>query len=329
MIKKTAIALLAIGALVFILGPRPDVASPPAPPDIPDDPDAEPGEALDDFVRTSEARFSNLRPGTEKIIHWENPHVRQKTPLSVVYVHGFTASRGETAPFSDSLAARLEANLFYTRLTGHGLDGDAMGEATLGDWQRDLYEAYAIGKRLGDRVILIGTSMGGALATWLATQPDVTDLAALILISPGYALANADNERQLARMTRMPWGEHLTQLLAGTYRGEATGDADRDLYWTRGYRSDALVMLAATMQRAREADLSQIMAPTLVLYSPNDTVISPREVEVQFERIGAQKKRLVVVDNVDDPYQHVLAGRILSPSTTNDVLQITLDFLQE
>ncbi|MDD4273595.1 MAG: hypothetical protein PHG14_07705 [Desulfobacter postgatei] len=37
-----------------------------------------------------------------------------------VYIHGFSATRKETAPLSDLVAKTLNANLFYTRLSGHG-----------------------------------------------------------------------------------------------------------------------------------------------------------------------------------------------------------------
>lgn len=323
--KRSLLALLAVpvaGAVVFALGPRADMSSEVEWPVLPDSLDE-----LERRIAEREAALANLREGTEKAILWADPATKARTPLSVVYLHGFSASRGETAPLPETLAARLGANLFYTRLTGHGQHPNALGKASLADWLRDGLEAYAVGHRLGERVVLVGTSMGGALATWLAARDDLPDLEALVLISPAYGLSDADAEQQLARLMHWPWGKQLVRLLGGERRGEPTGDRLRDHYWTRGYPTEALLPLVALIEEANAADFARIDAPVLVLYSPGDQVISPAAIEARFPAFGTSRKRLVAVEDVDDPYRHVLAGQILSPGTTERVVQTMLDFL--
>jgi pimeloyl-ACP methyl ester carboxylesterase len=130
--------------------------------------------------------FIGIRDGCEKKIVWHDDK-RQQRNLAIVYIHGFSASRMETWPLCDHLAVAMGANLFYTRLTGHGQDGYAMATATVKDWQNDGMEAVAIGRRLGRKIILMGTSTGGTLATWLAAQPSVAPLIhRLILLSPNF-----------------------------------------------------------------------------------------------------------------------------------------------
>ena len=60
-----------------------------------------------------------------------------QTQWAVVYIHGFSASRMETAPLADTIATALGANLFYARLAGHGRGGAAMGEPSVQDWLAD------------------------------------------------------------------------------------------------------------------------------------------------------------------------------------------------
>ncbi|GIV58500.1 MAG: hypothetical protein KatS3mg042_1413 [Rhodothermaceae bacterium] len=134
----------ALMGLLWMLGPRPAVEEPAGRPVLPGD--------LDAYLAAAEARFDDLRPGVEKAIVWADPATRSRTPLAVVYLHGFSATREETRPLCDTLAARLGANLFYTRLTGHGRTGEALAAATASDWLRDALEALAIGQRLGERV---------------------------------------------------------------------------------------------------------------------------------------------------------------------------------
>ena len=65
----------------------------------------------------------------------------------------------------------LGANLFYTRLTGHGQDGAAMAEGSVNAWINDYAEAMAIGRAIGDKVVVIGTSTGASLAIGRRAQP--------------------------------------------------------------------------------------------------------------------------------------------------------------
>ena len=324
MIKKllfTLLLLSSLGALLWMAGPR--AAEEPAlrPISLPED--------LDQYLVDAEAGVDGLRPGTEKIIHWADPATRERTPLARGYVHGFSASRGETYPLADTLAERLGANLFYTRLTGHGLDADAMGEATVSDWLNDVREAYAIGRRLGDQVVLIGTSMGGALATWLATHEEASDLQALVLISPAFGLNDAESQQTLTRLAHFPWGERVVQLVAGRYYGEAPDDPDRRRYWTAPYRSDALVALAALLERVDRADLARVEQPVLIVYAPGDQVVSVDSVEARFPRFGAVYKDTLRVLHSSDQGQHVIAGKYRSPETTDSITEAILDFLQK
>lgn len=97
-------------------------------------------------------------------------------------------------PLSDYLATRLKANLYYARMTGHGLTGQGLAKATVNDWLNDTEEAFQIGKRLGDKVIVIGVSTGGTLATWLSLQPNTDEIMAVILMSPNFGLKDSNSK---------------------------------------------------------------------------------------------------------------------------------------
>ncbi len=82
---------------------------------------------------------------------------------------------------TEQLAEKLQANVFYSRLTGHGRSDDAMADATLDAWKKDAREAYQIGSAIGERVLLIGTSTGGTLSTWISAQPFANKLLAIVI----------------------------------------------------------------------------------------------------------------------------------------------------
>ena len=167
------IVITALG-LGFLLGPREPVDT-----RVTFDP-AKVGSDPDAYLAKSESEVAGIRDGLQKEIIWAFPNSKAKTKLAIVYIHGFSASKGEIRPVPDKVAAALGANLFYTRLTGHAQNGPAMAVATVNHWVNDYAEALAVGRSIGERVIIIAPSTGAGLATWAATVfacPSVFDWA--------------------------------------------------------------------------------------------------------------------------------------------------------
>jgi len=306
-------AVVAVLAILFLVGPRTKVDLQLKTFNLPAD--------LDQYLAQSEAQFTDIVPGTEKTIVWANP-TKTKTPLSIVYLHGYSGTRQETAPLSDEVAAQLGANLFYTRLSGHGRSGAAMTEPTVNDWLNDAMEAFEIGKRLGDKVIVIGTSTGGTLATWLAEQPNTDEVLAYILISPNFAPRDQNSE-----ILTLPWAKQFAPLIVGPEYSWTPTNPGHAKYWTHSYPSTALVTMMGLVKFVRESDLESIEKPVLVIYSPNDKVVDSQEVERRVAQIGSDIKEINPIADSGNPENHVLAGVILAPNNTAVVKALILDFI--
>ena len=98
---------------------------------------------------------------------WADTARRQKTPYSIVYIHGLGASWAEGDPVHKNLAARYGANLYLARLHDAGInDPDAFDDLTPENFVAGAKRALAIGQALGDSVIVIGTSAGGLLTVY-------------------------------------------------------------------------------------------------------------------------------------------------------------------
>jgi len=317
--KKTGIVLVSLGlttaVILFLAGPTITIDQHLAPVNLPED--------LDLYLAESEAQFLDLTPNTEKIIVWANA-AKTKTPLAIVYLHGYSATRQEAVPLCDNIAASLDANLFYTRLTGHGRPGPALAKATVNDWLNDTVEAVEIGKRLGDRVIVIGTSTGGALATWHAQPADNEAVLAYILMSPNFGTKDWSGEA-----LTWPWSGQFVPLIVGPeYRWKPL-NSKHTYYWTRDYPSTALIQMMGLVKFVRGSRLENIEKPVLVIYSPNDTVVSPRATEKAYQRFGSAIKQIVPRPNSENPEHHLLAGDILAPGDTEAIANIMLDFIAQ
>lgn len=304
------LVLLAALVLLFLLGPRVPVDTRITfdPSTIGDDPEA--------YLERTEGKVPGIREGLEKEIIWADPMIHAKTPISIVYIHGFSASKGEVRPLPDEVADELDANLFYTRLTGHGQDGAAMATASVHDWLNDYAEAIAIGREIGDKVVVIATSTGAALAVEAATQAGASDgVVAMALISPNFGVRATGSE-----LLTLPWGKQMAELVIGKEYSFKPRNALQEQLWTTRYPSSALLPMAALTKLARNAPVENIKIPALFIFSDSDRVTRQELTREIAARWGAYHE-LVPVEGTGDSDNHVIAGDALSPSTTQFLAQ--------
>lgn len=301
-------------ATVALAGPRARVDGVVEPVSVPRDVDA--------WLRESEASFPDLRPGDRKAVVWAGER-GVATDVAVVYLHGFSADRHELDPVPARIARSLGANIFYTRLAGHGRDGPAMGAVSAGDWLQDTEEALSVGRRIGRRILLMGTSTGGTLATWAAARERWRpELVAVVLVSPNFGVRDGR-----ADMLLWPWGGLLARMVAGPERCFEPANADHRRHWTTCYPTRALPPMMALVDHVRSLDPSLIVTPVLVLYSPDDEVVDPGATERAFAGFASPTKRMTSVEGSDEGEHHVLAGAILSPAYDDVVVDEVLDFV--
>ncbi len=313
------VIFLVLAVAVFFMGPRNAFgSSTPAQRTLP----PQSIGALDDWLKTSETAYTDIKPGTAKGIVWATA-AKTRTPWSVVYIHGFSASRLETAPVADLVAKELGANAFYTRLAGHGRAAAAMGEASAQDWMADAIEAIRIGKTLGERVLVISCSTGSALATWLALSPEGSLVAAHAFISPNFGPKDKRSE-----LINGHWGQQIALALEGENRGGPPEDAREANAWTTRYPTRALFPMMAMVKSMRESDLSLFQTPVLVLYSEQDQTVDAQETVSAFSRMGSPLKSIEVVNYSKSKGQHVLAGDIKAPEAVAPMVDTIVKWTQ-
>jgi len=110
---------------------------------------------------------------------------KKKTDYAILYIHGFKASRKEGQHVTDRIGKKLNANTYYMRLPGHGTNIEEHRDAKFEEYIDDATDALFMMKKLGKKTIIVGTSTGGLIGTYLAAQyPKRVD--GLILASPFY-----------------------------------------------------------------------------------------------------------------------------------------------
>jgi esterase/lipase len=257
-------------------------------------------------------------PGAEKHVFWASP-TKAKSKVALLYLHGFSATRQEVSPLTENLAASWNANLFATRLAAHGLDPirrqEAFKKVKAEDWIKDALQGMRVASELGDKLVIVAMSTGVPLALFLASSfPE--QVHGLVLLSPNFGPAD-----WRANIFYFPGGEALLKLLFGPTRTWQAQNPDQERYWTTSYDINAISQMMRLVDIQSDYLLSGVKCPTLVLYSEKDTVVSVAAIKKHFPLIGSTDKQLV---NFEAANGHMLAGKILSPNTT-DALQLEVE----
>ena len=312
-ILKIIAALVALLVIVYFLGPKP--AAPIYNNNLIQVP-AEPA-ALEDYISSKEAAHK-VKPDNEARIVWANDSTRAKTPYVIVYLHGFSASQEEGNPVHRNIARQFGCNLYLARLSEHGIDTtDALMNMTATSLWESAKEAYAIGKQLGEKVILMGTSTGGTVALELASNFD--DVAGLVLYSPNIAINNPS-----AFLTNNPWGLQIARMVIGGKENVLKDRTDTyKKYWNHQYRLEAIVELQELLETTMiPSHFNKIKCPLLTLYyfkdeKNQDPVVKVSAMKEMFEAVGtpATLKRMIPIPGAGN---HVLA----SPIQSNDIVSV-------
>ena len=270
-----------------------------------------------------EATVPALRPGCEKRIQWAAKEDRQ-TSYSVVYIHGFSASSGELSPLPQIIAKALRANLFFTRLEGHGQDGAAFGASTFDGWMADTKEAFEIGQAIGERVIIVACSTGCTLATLALAAGHRA--AGVVFVSPNYGLRSAVGQFVLD----LPFIKHYGHLLAGRERTFPIHSDGHAQYWTTSYPISAVYPMAEAVRRARKVDYPELKTPAFFALNDQDKVISPKRAKRVIRSWGAPVTHLRLKQGPDDDEMgHVMAGDVFSPKQTEPLAEHILDWINK
>jgi esterase/lipase len=311
--------------VVYFLGPQP--ATPKYKnqlPEIPSD-----AVQLEKYIAAHESKHK-LKPDNEARIVWFNDSTKEKTEYVVVYLHGFSASQEEGDPVHKDFAKKFGCNLYLSRLEDHGVDTtESLAGFTAERLWNSALEAYAIGKQIGKKIILMSTSTGGTVALKLCAE--YSEIAANIMLSPNIAINDPN-----AWLLNNHWGLQIAQLITGKHRVVEDTTALYAQYWNNRYVTSSLVQLEELLESTmKESTFGKITQPVLLLYyfkdeENQDPVVKVSAMKRMFAQLGtpADKKREVAIPHAGN---HVIGSYIKSKdiqSVENEVVKFAKEILQ-
>ncbi|WBL27018.1 alpha/beta hydrolase [Zunongwangia sp. HGR-M22] len=280
---------------------------------------------LDEYIASKEASVNDLKPNNEAHIIWEKEY--QKTPISIVYLHGFGASSKEGEPVISKLAEKFGWNVYMSRLQSHGIaEEDAFKNLTPENYIASAKQALAIGKKIGEKVLLVSTSTGGTLSLILASED--RDLAGLIMYSPFIGLKNP----AMAAITKPGGKEFFINQIGGEvqHQDRPTEEAK---YWSTDYHVNGYVGLINMLQQNMKPEtFSKVSCPVFLGYyykneKEQDQVVSVEAMLKMYDELGtpAAEKEKVAFPEAGN---HVIASDLRSKDWEK-VYQESVEFITE
>jgi pimeloyl-ACP methyl ester carboxylesterase len=246
----------------------------------------------------------------------------------ILYIHGFGATRAEGEGVVDDLAASLNANVYYLRLPGHGLTAGPHAAATFDQYLNAAEEALLHCQLMGKKIIVMGTSTGALLATYLGMN-NPKRIHALVLASPLWDFGN-----KATRLLNFPGGLALAELVMGKDRDanwksdpEKRVHRDYHKYWLTQQKTAALVNLNNLRRFVVDGNkIAGISVPALAIYYFKDEAHQDNLIDISVVRAWLQvpgiseKNRLLEISDGS----HVL----LSDWVRSDKSQIKTETLK-
>ena len=268
---------------------------------------------LERNINSSEHAVRGLKPDNQARIIWADSSKKEKTKTAFLYLHGFSASQAEGDPVHKDLAKKYNANLFLSRLAEHGIDrGDStMINLSAGELESSAEDALAIAEKLGDEVVVIGTSAGGTLTLFLASRHP--EIKAIVLYSPCVKLFD-----KTAVILDKPWGLQIARLVSDGPTKKFHSDSQTHAnYWQLNYRIEALVALQNLISNTmRPGVFEKIKCPVFLGYYfkneiEHDSTVSVPAMLKMFDELGTP---LALKEKIAFPNAgaHVIASYIRS-----------------
>jgi carboxylesterase len=201
--------------------------------------------------------------------------------IGCLCLHGFTGAPYEVEPLVEYLIKRTDWIFRVPTLPGHG-EPLALKGVRYQQWIEHAEVELKILMQTCDVVYIIGFSMGGLIASYLASKYPIDKL--VLLSAAAYYL----NPKQLATDIKM--------IIVDSFHGNLRNNE----LFLRYKRKIKETPVAATMQFRKlvsfiRPHLIQVEVPTFIVQGESDGIVPPKSAEYLFRSINAQQKRLTYI----------------------------------
>ncbi len=240
------------------------------------------------------------------------------TGTGVLLVHGWTSAPQEMYDLGKHLAGQGHSVL-GVRLPGHATRPADLIRVRWRDWLAAVEDGYSLLDNTCDHVIVMGLSLGGALALLLAASRPV---AGVVAMATPYELPPRPDLRWLHYL--LPYLKPISAILRyfpkppiNDYKDQ---QAYRDHVSYNVFPIRSIPEVVILLQLLRE-QLPTLRAPVLLMHAVEDRGVSPDNARSIYSQVGSDEKELVWIENSG----HVIT---LEPAR-GQVYKLAADFVKQ
>lgn len=210
---------------------------------------------------------------------------QQEEPIVIgcLCIHGFTGDPWEVQPVADELSKQPGWLVYTPVLPGHGQGSlRELKHVTYKQWVFAVEVAAEEMRKRCDRLYVIGFSMGGMLASYIAARFPVDKL--VLLNAAAYYM----NPKQFVKDMFSAIRYHLT--------GEQEGDELIELY-ERKFRTTPFAAVHQFLQLVQKTKpyASKVTVPTLIIQGELDGLVPLKSAYYLYDVIGSKTKEIKVM----------------------------------
>ena len=201
---------------------------------------------------------------------------------AVLIIHGFAGSPYDQEDFANYLRFETNYDIYQFTLPGHA---GKLKNVKYEEWIKASEDILnKIIEKKYKRIYLVGHSMGGVIATYLAGK--YSKVKKLILAAPAFHYLHMEgNKIDLKDSLKS------TQKIIKTY-----GKNDiLDRFLKSGFSS---AKEFATLVKEYYDTPKKVKCPTLIIYGTNDDVVPQTSVEYVYDTLSSDIKKIVYIDKV-------------------------------
>ena len=236
-----------------------------------------------------------------------------KKPFGILMLHGFPSNPEYFAPVEARLKD-LELAICIPRLRGLGVESpEALRGVTWHDWLADAESALVDLLKESDKVIVIGYSMGGALALMLASKHG-DDLDSLVLVAAEVQLTSP-----LAPGKPFNFLAPLVSRLLKKW--DFTPDETDHYRKNYTWAPMGAVVSVLDLSKAVRTHLAEVKSPALIIQSRKDAVVAPESMDIIYNGISTppELKRKVWLEKTGHDMFHDCEGDVIIDTMINYV----------
>jgi len=232
-------------------------------------------------------------------------YLENESKTAVLIIHGYTGSPHDMYYIGRQIHKSGFA-IYIPRLPGHGTNSIDFLNSNWKDWLRKSLDSYLNLKSLYEKVYILGLSMGGVLATLVASKfnPEKIVLAAPALKANDW------------RIKITPFAKYFTKKSKKknpiTFEDEKVNYLARE-YWNYDWPSKAADLYK--LQRLAVKKLPRINSKTYVVLSKKDDAVPLSVKELIEENIKSQKKFMILEESghvvVNDSEKEKVAQQVI------------------